>query len=265
MKGLNYVDLCFVIDTTGSMGGFIATAKQQLLDTVGLLSADNNIDLLIGMVEYRDHPPEEKSFITRVYQLTKDMKKMQQQINLLKAEGGGDTPEAVYDGIMDACNKMKWRKGSSRFILLVGDAQPHGFATWLSTMTGNRYNHGGDRWPQGCPSGLDVLQVAAAAENQRISIYGLCMGNMDLTEKAFDAIATSTGGKATNVRNNSQIIQSIVSVLQEEFSNIEFDGLVLETINTTGETDLDKIAKILECPRLPAAASLARLGKRGFV
>ena len=39
MKALNHVDLCFVIDTTGSMGGFIQAAKQQLLDTIQLLSA----------------------------------------------------------------------------------------------------------------------------------------------------------------------------------------------------------------------------------
>lgn len=68
-KALNYVDLCFVIDTTGSMGSFIQAAKQQLLDTIQLLSADSDIDLQVGLVEYRDHPPQDSSFVTRVYPL----------------------------------------------------------------------------------------------------------------------------------------------------------------------------------------------------
>ncbi len=58
-NALNHVDLCFVVDTTGSMGSFIQAAKQQLLDTMRLLSADSNIDLQVGLVEYRDHPPPE--------------------------------------------------------------------------------------------------------------------------------------------------------------------------------------------------------------
>jgi len=32
--GLNHVDLCFVVDTTGSMQPFISAAQAALLDTV---------------------------------------------------------------------------------------------------------------------------------------------------------------------------------------------------------------------------------------
>ena len=37
--GLNHVDLCFVVDTTGSMSPFIGAARTALLDTVEALCA----------------------------------------------------------------------------------------------------------------------------------------------------------------------------------------------------------------------------------
>ncbi|MGK7876120.1 MAG: VWA domain-containing protein [Xenococcaceae cyanobacterium] len=262
---LNHVDLCFVVDTTGSMGSFIATAQQQLLNTISLLSADSNIDLQVGLVEYRDHPPQDRSFITRIYPLTNNLKQMQKNINKLQANGGGDMAEAVYRGVYDACEKMKWRKHSCRFIMLVGDAPPHGFSVWLQEMTGNRVSRGSDTWPNGCPSGLNVQSVAAAAENQRVKIYALCMGNYNLTREAFTAIATTTGGQCAAANSASEIISQIVAVLKNEFSYLKFDRQVLQTIQQLGKLDVSEIANALDCPQLPTAASIARLGKRGFL
>src|SRR5947199_9913172 len=96
-NGLNRVDLCFAIDTTGSMGTFIASAQQHLLAAINVLATNHEIDLQIGLVEYRDHPPQDTTFVTRAYPLTNNFKSMQNVINGLFACGGGDAPEAVYD------------------------------------------------------------------------------------------------------------------------------------------------------------------------
>lgn len=265
-KVLNHVDLCFVVDTTGSMGAFIQVAQQQLLNTIGLLSADSSINLQLGLVEYRDHPPQDTSFVTRVHQLTANLQQMQLCINKLKADGGGDGPEAVYSGVRDACVQMKWRQHSCRFILLVGDAPPHGFGAWLQEMMpGHRtHRHGGDAWPNGCPSGLNVQSVTAAAENQRAIVHALCMGNDALTVQAFSAIATGTGGQCAAANNAQNVISQITAVLTSEFRNLEFDQQVLETVQQLGHLDISETAEVLDCPRLSAAAAIARLGKRGF-
>ncbi len=183
--GLNHVDLCFVIDTTASMSSFLQAAQQQLLNAIALLSSDKSINLQVGLVEYRDFPPQDRTFVTRVYSLMADLKEIQQVINKLRAEGGGDVPEAVYRGIYDACEQIQWREHSCRFILLVGDAPPHGFAKWLQVMTGSRLSGNGDAWAEACPSGLDVQAVTAAAENHRVIIHALCMVNDQLTQEAF--------------------------------------------------------------------------------
>ncbi len=268
-QALNHVDLCFVVDTTGSMGSFIQAAQKQLLDTISLLSADSSIDLEVGLVEYRDHPPQDKSFVTRIYPLTANFKDMQKAINKLKADGGGDGPEAVYSGVFDACEKMKWRTNSCRFALLVGDAPPHGFVQWLQEMTptqGNRRgSNNGDAWPNGCPSGLTVQSVTAAAENHRVTVHALCMSGDPLAMQAFGAIATGTGGQCAKVANATEVISKIIDMLADEFRDLAFDKQVLNAVQTVGNPDSSAVAETLACPRLQAAAAIARLGKRGFL
>ena len=265
LNQLNNVDICFVVDTTGSMGSFIAAAKKQLLKTISSLSNHSNINLQVGLVEYRDHPPQDKSFITRIYPLTDNFGKMQKNINKLSADGGGDAPEAVYRGVWDACEQISWRTYSSRFILLVGDAPPHGFAKWWKTATGKQLSGHGDTWANGCPSGLDVYSVTATAEAKGIQIYGLCMGRDKLTREAFGALAAFTGAKSSNVNSGVDVIRQIETVLQNEFSNLDFDKQVLQTIHNLGHLEIQVIADALDSPRLPVSCSIARLGKRGFL
>jgi len=263
---LNHVDVCFVVDTTGSMGSFIAQAKAKLLETISLLSADSKMDLQIGLVEYRDHPPQDNSFITRVYPLTANLKQMQQNIDTLSADGGGDGPEAVYRGVHDACEQMPWRQYSCRFVILVGDAPPHGFTKWYQQATGSSLrSHHSDAWADACPSGLDVHSVGAMAEKQRTKVYAICMGNHASTEESFKAIATNTGGFAVASSNAANVINQIITLLQHEFSNILFDQQVLDHLNRLQELDINQLAKSLDSPRLPVAESVARLGTRGFL
>ncbi|MFE1744748.1 VWA domain-containing protein [Coleofasciculus sp. H7-2] len=266
-KTLNHVDLCFVIDTTGSMGGFIQEAKQQLLDTIRLLSADSDIDLQVGLVEYRDHPPQDTTFVTRIYPLTANLQEMQKNINKLEADGGGDHPEAVYDGVLDAANQMKWRRNSCRFILLVGDAPPHGFQ---ADRDSDGFTHTDSaRYP----NGLTVQWVTAAAENQRVTVHALCMGGDRSCVQSFTAnrqgrrfaIATGTGGQCASVRDAKDVICQIVTMLKGEFRDLEFDRKVLQNVQRLGNLDISATADALGCPRLQVASAIARLGKRGFL
>ena len=90
---LNQVDLCFVIDTTGSMGGFLQSARDALVETLTALTEKQNLDLRVALVEYRDHPPQEHSFVARKYPMTSDLRQIERAIADLKAEGGGDRPQ----------------------------------------------------------------------------------------------------------------------------------------------------------------------------
>ena len=51
-------------------------------------------------------------------------------INGLNAQGGGDYPEAVLDGLYEAAKAINWRNSWStpilRYIFHIADAPPHG-------------------------------------------------------------------------------------------------------------------------------------------
>lgn len=283
---LHRVDICFVIDTTGSMSGFLNEAKKRLIGTLEALSGQSKIDLHVGLVEFRDHPPQDNSFITQVTNLTGTIKAIQSTIDRLKADGGGDGPEAVYRGIADACNQLAWREHSIRYILLVGDSPPHGFATWFEqygpTQTASqqadqsvaaprgrgRARHGlgiVDSWPRECPSGLNVQSVSALCEKRGIMVHALALGRSPGAHESFTAIALATGGTFRTMEHHTDAIQLITNVLSAEFANVVFDAEVLEAAQEFDPPDSGAISQKLDCPRLKVASSLARLGRRGFL
>lgn len=265
-KALNFVDICFVIDTTGSMGSVIDAAKRELIKTIFTLSKESNINIKFGMVEYRDHPPQETSFITHVYPLTDSLNSMQEHIKKLQASGGGDAPEAVYDGVATACTEMRWRDHSCRFVLLVGDAPPHGFKLNSSQTDRKEDNlNYGDTWPEGCPCGLNVQDVTAFAESYGVIVHALAMSNSRLTEASFREIANFTGGQCTQVHNADKVIENIRNLLTKEFANLELDEKVLNLATVSTDFTANDIATALKCSSLQAAAAIARLGRRGFL
>lgn len=71
---INAVDLAFVVDTTGSMGGLIAAAQNQMITMLEELTRAANINLWLGVVEYRDHPPQD-NMLYKVYPLTEDLQR----------------------------------------------------------------------------------------------------------------------------------------------------------------------------------------------
>jgi hypothetical protein len=119
------VEVVFCLDTTGSMGGLIAGAKQKIWAICNQIAGGKpSPDLKVGLVAYRD---KGDAYITKVFDLTDDLDQVHGTIKGFKAEGGGDPPESVNQALDDAVNKIKWSKDEStlRIIFLVGDAPPH--------------------------------------------------------------------------------------------------------------------------------------------
>jgi len=141
------IELAFVMDTTGSMGGLIRAAKQKVWGIVNeLADARPRPTIRLGLVAYRDHGD---SYVTRVVPLTEDLDAFFEQLQGLKARGGGDTPEAVDEGLAVALDQLGWSQdqaivnpwtsglegagpgsapghiSSVRLAFLLGDAPPH--------------------------------------------------------------------------------------------------------------------------------------------
>ena len=52
------VDLVFAMDCTGSMGPYIDSATKNIRLIVEEIVTNERSDIRLGLIEYRDHPPQ---------------------------------------------------------------------------------------------------------------------------------------------------------------------------------------------------------------
>ncbi|HXG22577.1 MAG TPA: vWA domain-containing protein [Methylomirabilota bacterium] len=115
------LDVALVIDTTDSMQFVTDSVKSRLLKLVTSLRQMVPTSR-IGIVAYRDKGEE---YVTRWVDLSFSTGKIQDFLANLRAGGGGDWPEAVYEALETAVNDLNWRKKSKRIIILVPGSPPH--------------------------------------------------------------------------------------------------------------------------------------------
>ena len=185
------VEVAFVLDTTGSMGGLIDGAKRRIWSIARRIGEGRpRPDLRIALVAYRDLGDE---YVTRTYDFTGDMDEVFGHLSAFRAEGGGDGPEHVSAAMHDAVHRLTWSSGRSlKMIVLVGDAPPH-----LDYQDGFDYRrHVGEARQRGivvesiqCGQDAQTAQVwreiAAAGAGQYAQIDG--QGGMPVRVTSADA------------------------------------------------------------------------------
>jgi uncharacterized protein YegL len=119
------IDVVFVLDTTGSMGGLIQAAREKIWSiATTMASAQSAPEIRVGLVAYRDRGD---AYVTRVVDLSSDLDSMYATLMDFQADGGGDGPESVNQALHDAVHKVSWSQqaGTYKVVFLVGDAPPH--------------------------------------------------------------------------------------------------------------------------------------------
>src|SRR5262249_51990744 len=65
------IEVCFVLDTTGSMGGLIEGAKQKIWSIANeMISAQPTPELKLGLIGYRDRGDD---YVVKSFSLTDDI------------------------------------------------------------------------------------------------------------------------------------------------------------------------------------------------
>src|SRR5690349_13058183 len=79
------IEVCFVLDTTGSMGGLIEGAKQKIWSIANeMISAKPTPQLKLGLIGYRDRGDE---YVVKSFNLTDDIDAMYGHLRELKLRG----------------------------------------------------------------------------------------------------------------------------------------------------------------------------------
>lgn len=126
-------DLVFVQDCTGSQGSYITSATRNVEEICAQIFHSGKLqepeDLRVGLVAYRDHPPQDHTWVYRNFGFTSDISQVRQNLSDLYATGGGDGPEAVTAALQQAL-QMDWRLHASKMVVLIADAPPHGIGEY---------------------------------------------------------------------------------------------------------------------------------------
>ncbi|MCL2520348.1 MAG: VWA domain-containing protein [Spirochaetaceae bacterium] len=151
----NTIDLAFVIDTTLSMKVHLDYIKDELLTNLmqQVQAANPSRTLRLAIVRYRDYPPAQ--YLTRTAAFSTDLASHNAFIRAIIAGGGGDIPEAVYEGLQAAL-QLDWQS-DERIIIQIGDAPPH------PTPRGR-----GEQW-------VDGQMVIDLANQKNIKLYAIYM------------------------------------------------------------------------------------------
>lgn len=119
------IEVVFVLDTTGSMGGMIEAAKEKVWSIASsMASAQTAPEIKMGLVAYRDRGDD---YVTRVVNLSADLDSVYARLMDFRADGGGDGPESVNQALYDAIHNISWSQDPHTYkvVFLVGDAPPH--------------------------------------------------------------------------------------------------------------------------------------------
>jgi hypothetical protein len=192
------------------MGSYIAAAQANILNIMQELVASEKADLRFALVSYRDHPPQDHTYITQVVPFTDSYRNMQGAVNSMSASGGGDGPEAVTAALNEALN-LDYRKGATKFCVLIADAPPHGLG------------ENGDGFPDGDPNGLDPIHIAKQMLERGIVLYvAACEPSVSQSytyaADFFLGIAKLTEGRCLPLASANVLAQVIVGGAAEEAS-----------------------------------------------
>jgi Mg-chelatase subunit ChlD len=142
------LDICFCIDVTGSMGPWIATAKQHI--SIIITEIENEIKreypsiefkMRFAVVAYRDIDDTRRF---EKAEFTSDKKAIATFVQNLQAQGGGDVPEDALGALHMACHELKW-ESRARFLVLITDAPGHGHE--LNDDKNDKFPHGDPNRP----------------------------------------------------------------------------------------------------------------------
>jgi hypothetical protein len=212
------LDLVFLVDATGSMGPYIEQVKMHLLQLVTAVKRSPLCQSLrIGLVTYRDHPPEDHTYASRVIALTDDISTVEREIEQLAASGGGDGPESVTDGLFDLV-RLAWRPRAAKAVAWFGDAPPHGVEPH------------GDHFPNGCPCGNHWYTQAESCREMGIAIYAVgCRPQIQAyvgAEEVFRTVARTTRGMYLPVTDAQWLVPLIAGAAASELDKQRIDAHV---------------------------------------
>lgn len=226
------IEVAFVLDATGSMGSYISEARNRIKEIAdGLSSGTPKPALRFALVSFRDKGDD---YVTHLDRFTDKIDAIKGALDKTTAGGGGDTPEAVLEGLAVAIRQLDWSATDGhviKLIYLVGDAPAHHYDDSPSEKA-----------------------IAAEARKKGIVIHTIVCGNgmtkdgletwdqlarltegrtLKLTEGASSAVAGIAGPGSAGSASSTTLAAGIGSTTKAYSASVGVDYGASPTVTTT--------------------------------
>ncbi len=213
------VDIVFVMDVTDSMQPYIDAIKQNIIQFVRDLGA-NNRDYRLGLVTFEDYVVSAYPDCNCEYRktMTSNVQQFIGWVGGLHASGGGDIPEDQLDALAYAAS-FPFRPDAQAIVIIVTDAPPHhdGDGSGNTPHDQAFWNHHS--------RGVEVTsetgaKVAALMKKNGVTLYAVAPPPFIAPE--YSDIVQATHGKLYNIVTQenrfSELVREIGHSIATEYS-----------------------------------------------
>ncbi|MCJ8324124.1 MAG: VWA domain-containing protein [Rhizobiales bacterium] len=227
------VEVVFVLDTTGSMGGLLEGAKNKIWHIANeIQNAKSDVNVRMGLIAYRDRGDV---YVTKHFPISSDIHQIYADLIEFRAAGGGDAPESVNQALSEAVTQLNWSQADDtlRIIFLVGDAPP-------------KMNYSDD---------MKYTQTVKIAKRKDIIINTILAGNSQRTKKIWQEIAQNANGAFSQIAQDGNV--TIIKTPYDEQIhqlNIELNATIILYGDKKVKQQASKVMKSM-ARAAPAASS----------
>ena len=231
------IDIMFIMDLTGSMGGFLSEAKRNIKKITEEISDHNpGSKIRLSFIGYRDFDSAEEERKYEIINFTEDIENIITTIKKYECWGGGDQPEDIA-GALNQALKMDWRS-SAKYVILVCDAPCHGSKYHDIYI---------DSFKEGDPAGYEIEDLMTKFKAMNITFY--CVEINDSTKKMFDVMKKvyndDSKFSVENIGNSYEKLSFFVAFSASELlGNTKYNNF--DFINVLEKCRKDSIDKIMK-------------------
>ena len=222
------IEVCFVLDTTGSMASLVAGAKQKIWAIANeIVRLEPQPAVSFCLMGFRDRGDD---YVTRLTDMTVDMDAIYADLSAFEANGGGDTPEAVNQALFETLTRVAWSRDDAtiRVIYLTGDAPPH--TDYADEM--------------------QIPEIMALARSMGIVVNTIQCGDQRETTDFWRRIAGDGGGRFARIAQGGNV-KVVSTPLDQDF--VALQGKLAATVLPWG--DAERRARIDDAQRTLGAAA----------
>ena len=182
-------DVVLLVDVTGSMGGALDNIKENLRHIITTVK-DAQANAQFAVVSFGDLNDANGGFEV-LQKLTDSIPDLQAAVDKLHPIGGGDWDEDWINALYQvATGAIAYRSGSSRIVVLIGDAPSHD--------------------PSG---GHNLGEAIDALKHESIRVVAVNVDGLDDRQQATE-VTTATGGKIVRPSPSDEVSNAIVDGLK---------------------------------------------------